>query len=75
MPAPMEPRRQTVATHGLAVNGYASTPYDTAVAPSDFFYGATGSINLERSQQPLLHLLESDQRWNRRLHLGEKVHS
>lgn len=36
---------ETVATQGLAVNGYASTPWDTAVAPSDFFYGPTGSIN------------------------------
>ncbi|MGA9717097.1 MAG: Ig-like domain repeat protein [Acidobacteriaceae bacterium] len=32
------------ATHGLAVNGYASTPYDTAVGASDFYYGPTGSV-------------------------------
>jgi trimeric autotransporter adhesin len=43
---------ETVATNGLAVNGYASTPYDTAVAPSDFFYGATGSINLNDPNSP-----------------------
>jgi trimeric autotransporter adhesin len=36
----------TVATHGLAVNGYASTPYDTAVGASDFFYGPTGAVSL-----------------------------
>jgi roadblock/LC7 domain-containing protein len=42
----------TVATHGLAVNGYASTPYDTAVAPSDFYYGPTGSINLNDPNSP-----------------------
>jgi hypothetical protein len=34
------------ATHGLAVNGYASTPFDTAVGASDFFYGPTGTVNL-----------------------------
>src|SRR6202012_2561943 len=26
--------------HGLGVNGYASTPWDTAVGASDFYYGA-----------------------------------
>ncbi|HEY3988600.1 MAG TPA: Ig-like domain repeat protein [Acidobacteriaceae bacterium] len=35
-----------VATHGLGVNGYASTPYDTAVGASDFYYGPTGSVNI-----------------------------
>lgn len=35
----------TQATHGLAVNGYASTEWDTAVGASDFYYGPTGSIN------------------------------
>ena len=33
------------ATHGLAVNGYASTPYDTAVGASDFYYGPSGSVS------------------------------
>ncbi|HEV3149404.1 MAG TPA: protease pro-enzyme activation domain-containing protein [Acidobacteriaceae bacterium] len=33
------------ATHGLAVNGYASTPYDTAVGASDFSYGTTGQAS------------------------------
>ncbi len=36
----------TTATHGLAVNGYASTPYDTAVGASDFFYGPSGTFDL-----------------------------
>ena len=30
------------STGGLAVNGYASTPYDTAVGGTDFYYGALG---------------------------------
>ena len=29
---------ERVRRKGLAVNGYASTPYDTAVGASDFFY-------------------------------------
>ncbi|HEX6494384.1 MAG TPA: Ig-like domain repeat protein [Acidobacteriaceae bacterium] len=37
------------ASHGLAVNGYASTPWDTAVGASDFFYGPSGSFNLTTS--------------------------
>jgi hypothetical protein len=32
------------ATQGLAVNGYASTPWDTAVGTTDFFYGPTGTV-------------------------------
>ncbi|MDQ1453249.1 MAG: trimeric autotransporter adhesin, partial [Acidobacteriaceae bacterium] len=36
----------TAATLGLAVNGYASTPYDTAVGASDFFYGPSGTFDL-----------------------------
>ena len=39
------------ATHGLAVNGYASTPYDTAVGASDFYYGPTGSSDRQRSRR------------------------
>ncbi len=34
------------ATHGLAVNGYASTPFNTAVGASDFFYGPQGTVNV-----------------------------
>ena len=34
----------SAAVNGLAVNGYASTPYDTAVGASDFYYGPTGSV-------------------------------
>ena len=37
---------QNVATHGLAVNGYASTPFNTAVGGTDFFYGPTGTVNV-----------------------------
>ncbi|HEY1414161.1 MAG TPA: hypothetical protein VGF36_18600, partial [Rhodopila sp.] len=33
------------ATHGLGVNGYASTPYDTAVGASDFSYGSAGQAS------------------------------
>jgi hypothetical protein len=29
----------STTTQGLAVNGYASTPYDTAVGGTDFYYG------------------------------------
>lgn len=36
----------SAATQGLAVNGYASTPWDTAVGASDFYYGPTGTYNL-----------------------------
>ena len=36
----------SAATHGLAVNGYASTPFNTAVGASDFFYGPTGTVTL-----------------------------
>ena len=31
------------STGGLAVNGYASTPYDTAVGGTDFYYGTAGA--------------------------------
>lgn len=37
---------ETAATQGLAVNGYASTPWDTAVGASDFYYGPNGSVSL-----------------------------
>ena len=33
------------ATNGLAVNGYASTPYNTAVGASDFSYGTAGQAS------------------------------
>ncbi len=33
------------ATQGLAVNGYASSPYVTAVGATDFFYGPTGTVS------------------------------
>ncbi len=33
------------ASRGLAVNGYASTPYNTAVGTSDFYYGPAGTLN------------------------------
>lgn len=36
----------TAASHGLAVNGYASTPWNTAVGTTDFFYGPTGTVTL-----------------------------
>ncbi len=35
-----------LASHGLAVNGYASTPYNTAVGSSDFYYGPNGAVSL-----------------------------
>lgn len=34
------------ASHGLAVNGYASSVYNTAVGTTDFFYGPTGTVSL-----------------------------
>jgi subtilase family serine protease len=36
------PGSTSSSTGGLAVNGYASTPYDTAVGGTDFTYGAPG---------------------------------
>ena len=33
----------TTATGGLAVNGYASTPYNIAVGGTDFYYGSTAN--------------------------------
>jgi subtilase family serine protease len=35
----------STSTKGLAVNGYASTPYDTAVGGTDFYYGPSGASN------------------------------
>ena len=43
--APVNGNVQSQATHGLAVNGYASTPYNTAVGATDFYYGITGAID------------------------------
>ena len=31
-----------VSVNGLAVNGYASTPFDTAIGGTDFYYGTSG---------------------------------
>jgi len=33
----------STSTGGLAVNGYASTPFDTAVGGTDFYYGTSGA--------------------------------
>lgn len=44
--APVNGNVNATATHGLAVNGYASTAYNTAVGASDFYYGPTGSADL-----------------------------
>jgi subtilase family serine protease len=33
----------TTSSKGLAVNGYASTPYNTAVGGTDFYYGTNGA--------------------------------
>ena len=36
---------ETTSTLGLAVNGYASTPYNTAVGGTDFYYAPLGVAN------------------------------
>ena len=36
---------ESKASRGLAVNGYASTPYATAVGTTDFYYGPFGTLN------------------------------
>jgi hypothetical protein len=34
-----------LASNGLAINAYASSPFVTAVGATDFFYGPTGTVN------------------------------
>ena len=49
----------TAASHGLAVNGYASTPWDTAVGATDFFYGPHGSVRPDYACRLSCAVLES----------------
>ena len=64
------------ATHGLAVNGITSTPYNLSVGGTDFYYGAYGSSgesaaidsywNKTGSASPTTSLLKTipEQPWN-----------
>jgi hypothetical protein len=42
------------ATQGLAVNGFASTPWDTAVGATDFYYGPTGAVTGQFTASPVV---------------------
>ena len=50
--APVNGAPASVATQGLAVNGYASTAFNTAVGVSDFYFGPTGSVNQNNPNDP-----------------------
>jgi hypothetical protein len=42
------------ATQGLAVNGFASTPWDTAVGATDFYYGPAGTVTGAFTSNPIV---------------------
>ncbi len=44
----------TTATQGLAVNGYASSPWVTAVGSTDFYYGPAGTVTGNFTQSPIV---------------------
>jgi len=53
----------TEATHGIAVNAFASTPYNVAVGGTDFsdtYSGTNSTTGVQRTLPPLLgHFLHS----------------
>ena len=58
--APVNGLPAAVATQGLAVNGYASTAFDTAVGASDFYFGPTGSVNQNDPNDPYFSYWSTD---------------
>ena len=51
---------ESIATQGLAVNGFATTPFNTAVGATDFFYGPHGAVSFPDNLGPFLKYWSED---------------